>query len=221
MIKLWLLRYLERYVRRRFHNFRLLGTTGNQLAQVPAGPLIVVLNHSSWWDPLSCLLLARRMGTRLHRAPMDAAQLQKFPFFRSLGMLALTPGEFGSVRRFAASARNLLLRPGGTLWITPQGRFVDPREEVSVARAFPTLLRLLPPVPVWSLALEYSFWNEPQPQIFASLRPLQGDLAREMTVHSRQLAEAVAARNSEHWHPLWPDPAPRIHPVMDWLSRWI
>ncbi len=61
----WLLRFFKRdahgYLRRNFHALRL--ARQSIPVDMTAGPLIVVLNHASWWDPLVCLVLTSPTST--------------------------------------------------------------------------------------------------------------------------------------------------------------
>ena len=47
--------YSRRRVRRSFHGLRIL-KSGLPPGD-PSRPLVIFLNHASWWDPLVCLLL--------------------------------------------------------------------------------------------------------------------------------------------------------------------
>lgn len=79
-------------LRREFHAVRML--RGDQeilaaIAEVPS-PVIVLVNHPSWWDPLVALALAWKfMPQRTPCGPMDAAQLRRFGFFRRLGIFGV------------------------------------------------------------------------------------------------------------------------------------
>src|SRR5262245_38368200 len=74
----WFLRYVRRYLRKNFHAVR-LARSGQALD--PGGPLVVVLNHPSWWDPLVGLLLTQLFSTRAHYGPIESAALAKYRFF--------------------------------------------------------------------------------------------------------------------------------------------
>src|SRR5271168_2379987 len=77
----WLVRLFTRhvelfYLARNFHAVRL--SRSCRPGPVPDGPLIIVLNHPSWWDPLVGLLLAELFPDRAHYAPMDANALGRY-----------------------------------------------------------------------------------------------------------------------------------------------
>jgi 1-acyl-sn-glycerol-3-phosphate acyltransferase len=159
-------RIVRRYFRRHFHAVRLVNA---HRFTHPGTPLIVFANHSSWWDPMVCFLLAGRlMPARSHFAPMEAAALARYSI---LGRIGIFPIALNSPRGAAQFLRTgeAILRAGGVLWITPQGRFGDARERpiefkpglaTLAARAAARLgaCTLLP------LAIEYPFWDERSPE---------------------------------------------------------
>jgi 1-acyl-sn-glycerol-3-phosphate acyltransferase len=161
-------RYVEPYVRRHFHAVRL--ARSEALSQIaPGEPLIVYLNHPSWWDPLLGLVLAHRLfPERRHFGPIEAQALTRYSFFGKLGFFGVEPGTAGGARRFLSTSQAILARPGGTLWITPGGRFGDPRERpVRLASGLGHLARRLRSGALLPLALEYPFWEERFPEALA------------------------------------------------------
>ena len=46
-------------------------------------------NHNTWWDALNPLLLSKRVIGKRARAMMDEKQLQRYPFFRRLGVFSI------------------------------------------------------------------------------------------------------------------------------------
>ena len=65
----------RRYMGRNFHAVRLALCT--RPADLPDGPLVVVLNHPSWWDPLMGMVLSDLLPDRRHYAPIEAAALAR------------------------------------------------------------------------------------------------------------------------------------------------
>jgi 1-acyl-sn-glycerol-3-phosphate acyltransferase len=154
--------YASWYVRRHFHAVRISG-----VCSVPAGvPLLVVLNHPAWWDPLVALTLARRwLPERRHYAPIDAAALQKYRFFGRLGFFGIEQGTTSGATRFLRIGRSILERPQSALWVTAQGSFSDPRlRPVQLRPGTGHLLASLSGVVVLPVALEYPFWEEKYPE---------------------------------------------------------
>ena len=101
---------------------------------------------------------------RRHYAPIDARALEQYPILRKLGIF---PVEMASPRGAAQFLRTAeaILRDGGVLWLTPQGRFADPRDfPLAFKPGLAALAQRLPEVPLVPLAVEYTFWDERLPE---------------------------------------------------------
>lgn len=159
----WFAAYAERYVRKHFHSVRLL----NAPSPVSTHPLVIYLNHASWWDPMICLTLRNRFfAQRTSFAPMDAAALEKYRFFAKLGFFPVEQGSMRSAISFLDHAAKILSLDGAALWLTPQGRFTDVREKPVRFRGGLAHLALRVPVATYvPMAIEYAFWEERQPEV--------------------------------------------------------
>lgn len=135
----------------------------------PDRPLIVYLNHPSWWDPLVCLEIALRLyPDRRHYGPIEAVALARYGFFGRLGFFGVEPGTARGARRFLDVSLDVLRRPAAALWVTPGGRSCDPRERPVVLQpGLGHLARRLKCGVVAPLALEYPFWDERFPEALA------------------------------------------------------
>jgi 1-acyl-sn-glycerol-3-phosphate acyltransferase len=160
------MRFFQRVVRAYFRrHFRsVMVQHAERLAEIK-GPLIVYANHSSWWDPMVSILLAQTLlPERKHYAPMDALALARYPILRKLGIFPVEMGSPRGAAQFLRTSR-AILAAGGVVWITPQGRFADPRE---AALAFKPGLGALasrsPEAMLLPLAIEYTFWDERLPE---------------------------------------------------------
>ena len=161
--------YAERYLARHFHAVRLSRAGRPDLAAAQGRPVIVYLNHPSWWDPLVGLALAVRFfPDRRQLAPIESAALERYRFFERLGFFGVEPGTARGARRFLAVAETLLASPDTALWLTAGGRFADPRERpVRLQAGLGHLASRLSGAVVFPLALEYPFWNERFPEALA------------------------------------------------------
>jgi 1-acyl-sn-glycerol-3-phosphate acyltransferase len=148
-----------------FHAVR-LSRTGKPPA--PNGrPLVVVLNHPSWWDPLMGVVLADLFDGYRHFAPIDAAALKQYRVFESLGFFGVEAGPRGALA-FLRTATAILGQAHHSLWITAQGQFTDPRERpVRLRQGVGHLVRRLDNAVVLPLAIEYPFWQERFPEALA------------------------------------------------------
>lgn len=160
--------YSRRYVRRHFHVFRIL-KTGLPPCDCDR-PLVIYLNHASWWDPLVCLLLTREFfPSRSAFAPIDAAMLARYGFFKHLGFFPVEQESAHGALQFLRSTHAILASSQNAVWLTPQGRFMDVRERpIRMQGGLGALATREPGVAFVPLAIEYTFWTEPRPEILVS-----------------------------------------------------
>jgi 1-acyl-sn-glycerol-3-phosphate acyltransferase len=167
----WLVRGFTRYgrwfVSRNFHAVRL--SKAGLPVPLPGEPLIVYLNHPSWWDPMIALVLATSyFPDRRHFAPIDAAALAKYRFFEKLGFFGIDPESRAGARRFLQVSRAVLRRADSVLWVTAEGVFRDPRRRpVRLRPGIAHLARRFERGAMMPLALELPFWNERYPEALA------------------------------------------------------
>lgn len=189
------LRFFERIVRAYFRrHFRSVMVQHAERFASVTGPMIVYANHSSWWDPMVSILLAQMLlPGRKHYAPMDAAALKRYPILRKLGIF---PVEMASARGAAQFLRTskAILADGGVVWITPQGRFADPREyPLAFKPGLGALTARADNVTLLPLAIEYSFWDERLPETLLRFgEPLRLDpgVSTESATHQLEVALA-------------------------------
>lgn len=162
----WFHRYARRYLARHFHAVRL--STRGRPPVVPDGPLVVALNHPSWWDPLFCFALIDLFPGRTHTAPIDAAALHGYRFFERLGFFGVEQGTVRGAAAFLRTSLEILAEPRTAIWLTVAGRFVDPRDRpVRIQPGAAHLAARLERGTVLPLALEYPFWDEKLPEALA------------------------------------------------------
>ena len=179
----WFTRYVEFYLRRNFHGVHLVQL--GSLHQLDGWPLLICLNHPSWWDPLMAVYLSQRFfKDRRQYAPIAAAGLAKYRFFERLGFFGIDPGTRAGAFRFLEIGEAALSRDDGALWVTPQGHFTDVRQRpVHIQSGVGHLTQRLQRVAMLPVALEYAFWNERYAEAFACFgRPLFIDNGRDRSV---------------------------------------
>ncbi len=154
---------------RRFHSLR-VAHADRLPGPRHSGPLLVVVNHASWWDPLPILLLQMKlMPERIAYAPSDAEALEKARSLRRVGSFPVATGTLSGTKAFIRDCRYILSLPDSILFITPEGEFTDPRiRPLRLRRGVATLLSKMGPVTVLPLAFEYTFWSDPRPEILTS-----------------------------------------------------
>jgi 1-acyl-sn-glycerol-3-phosphate acyltransferase len=190
----WFSWWVRGYLAKHFHAVRL---SRDSLPRIPAdAPLVIVVNHPSWWDPLMGMVLADLFPKRSHYAPMDAQMLDRYPLFSKLGFYGVEQGPKGAAV-FLRTTVALLSQPGTTVWITAQGRFADPRVRPPGLRSgIGHLVQRLSNGFVVPLALEYPFWEERLPEALARFgAPIalgaRADLCPSQWV--KQIEKALAA----------------------------
>ncbi len=236
--KAWFLRWFEKYSRKKLRKsfFAVRGTPG--LAQAlrdfgaHAGPVLVVATHSSWWDPIVGLaLLGMYMPERTVRAPMDIDQLRRFGFFRGVGIFGVDPDNPNSLAAMSDYALEYFRTdPRPTLWVTPQGRFADPRTTVRVRPGAAALAaRAGDGLRVLAIAMEYAFWADQKPELFLNAAPVEPDRASTtgwqraivstMQLCSDELAARVIARDPTGFVNLLGGEDAKTNPMWDLLLR--
>jgi 1-acyl-sn-glycerol-3-phosphate acyltransferase len=207
-ISSWLFRgfslYAARHVRRHFHSIRV-----SRSGFMPAGlkgPLVIYSNHASWWDPLTCILIADAwFRDRESFAPIDAAALEKYRFFRKLGFFPVEQGTRRGAIQFLRTSAAILQSPHHILWMTPQGRFADARERpVQFRHGIGSLAAAAGHAVFLPLAVEYVYWQERLPEILfrfgtpvrpecgPGTGPHSGDLTRQLEDELRETQDQLA-----------------------------
>lgn len=162
----WFARYVSWYLRRNFHGLHLLRLT--DVDGFSGMPLLLCLNHPSWWDPLLALHLSQRFfPDRQHAAPIAAEGLAKYRFFERLGFFGIERGTRRGVSRFLELSSATISRPDGAFWVTAQGEFTDVRRPVVLEPGIGHVARNAGRFVMLPIALECCFWNERYPEAFA------------------------------------------------------
>lgn len=181
----------RRRLRQNFRAVRMLNM--ERLRNLPAGPVVIYLNHPSWWDPIVCAEIARRLlPGRKHRAPISAASLKQYPFFRNMGMFPVEQDSPRGAAQFLRAAKSVLAADG-VLWITAQGHFTDTRiRPLELKGGLARLLQRSSNLAVIPLAVEYTFWNQRLPEVLLAVGdPMRVDRGSE---HSSQEWTALLER---------------------------
>ncbi|MEO0513809.1 MAG: lysophospholipid acyltransferase family protein [Planctomycetota bacterium] len=161
------LRYVPRLVRKHFSAVRLLGGLPDELTQGSGEPLLIYMNHPSWWDPVAVAVLTERFFRgRTGYGPIDGKGLEKYRFMEKLGFFGIDPNSRAGAAKFLKVGRAVLETPGAILWVTAEGHFTDPRlRPVRLRPGVAHLVRKAKRVTVLPLAIEYPFGEEKQPEM--------------------------------------------------------
>ena len=198
----WYLRFW--YVPRHFGAVRV---SRMGLPHVPPGKsLVIYSNHASWWDPAMYILLGLALlPDRIGYGPMETRELKRYGLLRRMGVFGIDPSSPRGAAAFLQTARRVLADPRGTLWVTAEGRFTDPRPRpVTLRPGIAHLARHAPDLVFLPLALEYTFWNESRPEALARFgSPLAFEAGRdpavviaELTLALTETMDALAAQSA-------------------------
>ena len=105
----WVLKPFVRYInwslKRQFHALR-VDACGLPPELDPGTPAVVYLNHASWWDPLLMMWLGANVYPgRDQYGPIEASQLQRYGFFKHLGIFGVEKGTASGARVFLRTAQ--------------------------------------------------------------------------------------------------------------------
>ena len=189
--------YSRRYMRRRFHAIRILKCA--QLKRGICRPLVIYLNHASWWDPLVCLYLSRKWFSRPDILCSDRRRsLTRYGIFKHIGMYGVEQHSVRGTMTFLRTTSAILRTDRNVVWLTPQGRFMDVRERPLRLRCgIGALATRTQDVEFLPLAIEYPFWTEPSPRFSSlSVKPPSraGRLARSAEEWTGSLQERWRTR---------------------------
>lgn len=213
--------FIPGYIRKHFHSFS-IHADNLRSDDIQAEDCVVVFaNHASWWDPVVALYCAQVFfpNFRLY-APIDADALEQYAIFRQLGFFGIDRDARRGAVQFLRTSEAILMQPGNSIWLTPEGSFQDCRNLESnvmpgighlaarISRLAVT--RSIPRVWFLPLAVEYPFWEERLPEILAWFGPpilvqpdanadklkCQSSLVEALRCAQRNLAAASIARNS-------------------------
>lgn len=169
----------RRYLRKHFHTVAIHREALDASGLASQDAMVLYANHASWWDPLAALYVAERVFPKFRLyAPIDAAAFEKYRMFGQMGFFPVEQHSLRGAASFLKTSRQLLREPGASLWITPQGRFADVRD--NTAELQPGISHLAASLAlearrnteqarprVWFVpaALEYTFWEERLPEL--------------------------------------------------------
>jgi len=201
--------YIQRMVAKQFLSFGVQKELFDAESIDDSTPIIAYINHPSWWDPITAMLLQRAyFPGRTFYAPIDADALENYRIMSQLGFYGVRLERFDGASDFLSVTKTILEAKRVTIWITPEGQFSDVRDHSqSLMPGLSHLASKFPNVKFVPVAFEYAFWNESRPQIFARIgapisspTPLsKSDWNRLLTERLRQtqcdLAESVKTRN--------------------------
>ncbi|WOO42501.1 lysophospholipid acyltransferase family protein [Rubellicoccus peritrichatus] len=166
--------YLTYQFRRRFFSVHVDGFDGFDAFFKDAGsfPILFYGNHQSWWDGFFAFQLARRYGID-QRVIMEEKNLQRFPFFRYVGVFGVDLDlKEGRAQSLMHCVRTLKVdKPRRALLMYPQGRLVSPLEKAwpPFKPGIETILKLCPAVKAVPIIHEIVSGKHQLPEVFIEI----------------------------------------------------
>ena len=196
--------YVTRYMfPSHFHNI-FMGEDSLAAIQQHKGPLVILVNHPTWWDPLICLHIAHALlPHRKHFAAIDKKMLDRYKVFKQLGFFGVESHSFSGARNFLEVGDQLLSQNDATIWITPQGVMTDNRAEIKFLPGVSTFLNHQQNISCVTLGIEYAYWFESTQEVltqFGSLHSISPkvsieELEKDMQSILLKLQNASLQRN--------------------------
>ena len=155
--------------------------------------VLVVSNHTSFWDALVVL----EIGTRLVRAEtyamMDAKNLERLPFFALVGAFGVNRSSARDGARAVRYAASLLDRSGRLVWIFPQGEETPvTTRPLGFQRGSALVARLAPRARVVPVALRYEHGELAQADLYVSIGdPTDDDHERAVIAELDRIERAL------------------------------
>jgi hypothetical protein len=160
--------YLHRLFRRNFHSIHILGKIPEHH---PNQSVLLLPNHSSWWDGFFIYLVNEKFFKRPLYLMMLENQLKKYPFFSRVGAFSIDPQHPKGVIASLDYSRKLLelpLSPAPLVCLFPQGELrpfhVKPLE---LENGYKWIVsRITKPLSIFTLGIRIEFLDQQLPEVF-------------------------------------------------------
>ncbi|MCS6807812.1 MAG: lysophospholipid acyltransferase family protein [Bacteroidota bacterium] len=191
--------YLRSLIRRRFHALHLL----DAIPFIPESlPILLLPNHSSWWDGFIPYLLNDICWQREYYIMMLEHRLREFWFFRFLGAFSInqqSPKDILQALDYAAH----LLSGKRLVVLFPQGKLLPSRKRPlgyhrGVERILQRCITSERSVAILPLAMRYEFLGDEKPHIFLLFgSPIVLPESAPPTAHELEYIEILLLSNLE------------------------
>lgn len=151
-------------------------------------PLLLLANHTAWWDPLVAIHLSNHVLGLDAFAMMDARNLARLPFFAKVGAFGVdlaSAADGASVVRYAVK---LLAAPGRAVWVFPQGAERPITEPLRFRGGASAIARVAKSAIALPVGLRYEMAGDERPHLYVSFGPA--------IVRTRDLDAATAAQEN-------------------------
>lgn len=154
-------------------------------------PLLLLANHTAWWDPLVAIHLSNHVLGLDAFAMMDAKNLARLPFFAKVGAFGVdlaSAADGASVVRYAVK---LLAAPGRAVWVFPQGTERPVTEPLVFRGGAAAIARVAKAAITLPVGLRYEMAGEERPHLYVSFGAA---IPRSRDVEALRTAQEEAVR---------------------------
>ena len=164
----WMLRrWLDRALRRRFHNVYLGGA--EHLRVLPTGrPVVGCVNHTNWWDGFVLYVLSHRFLPHDIHLAMEEKNLRRYRFFTWMGVFGIDLATRAAAVPGMRYAVQVLRGPSRLVWMFVQGRLLPASESITVKPGATFLARQAGAL-ILPLVLRYEWLSESRPSVFVQV----------------------------------------------------
>jgi chlorobactene lauroyltransferase len=157
-------------------------------------PLILLANHSSWWDAVLPIYLSLDHLDQDAYGIMEERQLARYRFFRRAGIFSIDRENPRSAMTSLRYAADLLGGHPRVLWFFPQGEIVpNDRRPIVCAPGAAHMIRMLGAFTIAPVAFRYELLGEERPLAWASIgETVRYDAAGELS--NRALTDDITSR---------------------------
>jgi 1-acyl-sn-glycerol-3-phosphate acyltransferase len=205
--------FFRPWLRRRLH-LRLAGVP----TALPDLPLLLVSNHTSWWDPFVLREIQILIRPRAPvRTLMLRTELDSRPFLKRIGVIGLEPGSPGAIRGALRTLQRSVSAERHTVVIFfPQGRIWPSfRRPLGFLRGLDLFVSHLAPLTILPVGLHVEPMTRVAPVMFANIgKPLVVAAPRAVLVEVEgevtHLLDEVIDHLREHGEraaEAWPPPS--------------
>lgn len=230
----WFTRFFARHaqgrIRRTFGRVLVAGLP--ELREVTARqPVLVIANHTTWWDPLVAIWLTNFELDVDSYAMMDATNLRRLPFFEKVGAFGVDRADPKSGAAAVRAAARLLARPGRLVWIYPEGEERSPHAALALERGAAAVARVARDAVVVPIATRFVFAAEEAPELWIDVGaplPAERDLAIAVERQTRAIAagleridRCLAARTLEGFRVVHQRPPSALGKLAERALAWL
>ncbi len=157
--------YLKWLLKRHFHGMHLLGTQPKIPDELP---LLLLPNHSTWWDGFFVYLLNKRIFHRTAYLMMLEKQLSQYRFFAKIGAYSIEPESRHGIIESLEYTVKLLNQKRSLVCVFPQGELLPwHTRPLDYKRGVQWIIqKYQKPIAVLPLAIRTEFLGEKRAKVF-------------------------------------------------------